>query len=113
MIEVASKVELTKHISQVKRVLALFSSSWCPFCQRFAKVFDTHVTHCSVDLVVRVIMDDHDSPLWDEYNVEAVPTLILFENNTIKSRLNAGSHIGITENQFTEWIKTINTSPPL
>jgi hypothetical protein len=52
-------------------------------------------------------MDDYDGPLWDEYAVAAVPTLIFFENNTIKSRLDASSGEGLTENRFTNWIKTI------
>jgi len=107
MLEVNTKVELTKQVSQAKRVLALFSSSRCPFCQRFAKFFDTHVDSCNADLIVRINMDDYNSPLWDEYNVDAVPTLMFFEAGTIKSRLNAGSGVGITENQFTEWLKTV------
>lgn len=104
MLEVTNKTDLTKQVSQNKRVLALFSSSWCPFCQRFAKSFNAHVNSCKVDLVLRVNMDDYDSPLWDEYDVDAVPTLILFENGEIKSRLDAGSGVGVTEKQFTDWI---------
>jgi thioredoxin-related protein len=109
MLDVNNKVELTKQVSQVKCALALFVSSHCPFCQRFIKAFDAHVATCKVDLVVHVNMDDFDSPLWDEYNVNAVPTLILFENGEIKSRLDAGSGVGISEKQFIDWIKTINS----
>jgi thioredoxin-like negative regulator of GroEL len=108
MLEVNGKAELDKLISQYKRVIALFSSSWCPFCQKFTKIFDTHINHCNVNLIVRVNMDDSNGPLWDEYKIDAVPTLILFENNAIKSRLDPESHVGITENQFTDWISTIN-----
>jgi thioredoxin-like negative regulator of GroEL len=111
MLEVASKVELDRQVGQYGRVLALFSSSRCPFCQRFVKVFDTHVTKCKVDLKVHVNMDDHNSPLWDEFNVDAVPTLILFENGTIKSQLDANLGVGLTEKQFTEWIKNITPQP--
>ena len=106
MLEVNNQADLTKQLSQNKRVLALFSSSWCPFCQRFAKAFNANVDSCKVDAVVHVNMDDYDSPLWDEYDVDAVPTLILFENGEIKSRLDAGSGTGLNERQFTDWIKT-------
>jgi thioredoxin 1 len=108
MLEVNNKPDLTNQVNQNKRVLALFSSSWCPFCQRFAKAFTTNVDTCKVDLVLRVNMDDYDSPLWDEYDVDAVPTLILFENGEIKCRLDAGSGSGLNEKQFTDWIKTVN-----
>ncbi len=109
MLEVNNKAELTKQLNQNKRVLALFSSSWCPFCQRFAKAFNANISNCKVDLIVRVNMDDYDSPLWDEYDVDAVPTLILFENGEMKSRLDAGSGRGLNEKQFSEWLKTVNT----
>jgi len=108
MLEVNSKVELDKLISQYGHVLALFAASHCPFCQRFAKVFSTHITRCSVDLVVRVNMDDFNGPLWDEYAVNAIPTLIFFENGIIHSRLDASSGVGLTENQFVDWLKTIH-----
>lgn len=108
MLEVNNKADLTKKLNQNKRVLALFSSSWCPFCQRFAKAFNANVANCKVDLILRVNMDDYDSPLWDEYNVDAVPTLILFENGQIKSRLDAGSGTGLNEKQFTDWTTEIN-----
>ena len=110
MLEVNSKIDLDQQVNQYVRVLALFSSSHCPFCKRFATFFDTYIPKCNTDLVLRVDMDDYDSPLWDEYNVNAVPTLILFENGAIKHRLDAGSGTGLTENQLTVWIKTI-TSP--
>jgi thioredoxin-related protein len=108
MLEVNNKTDLTRVLSQHKRVLALFSSSRCPFCQSFAKAFNANVAKCNVDLVLRVSMDDYDSPLWDEYNVEAVPTLILFENCEVKSRLDAGSGVGLKEKQFIDWLKTVN-----
>jgi thioredoxin-related protein len=107
MLEVTSKVELVKQISKHARVLALFSSSWCPYCQKFTKIFNAHVTSINVNLVIHVNMNDYASPLWNEYAVVAVPTLIFFENNTIKSRLDAVSGEGLTENCFTNWIKTI------
>jgi thioredoxin-related protein len=108
MLEVASKVELDKQVCQYGRVLALFSASQCPFCQRFSQAFNTHISNCPLDLVVRVNMDDFDSLLWDEYTVNAIPTLIFFENGTIKSRLDAGSGTGLTEKQFVDWLKTLH-----
>jgi len=107
MLEVNSKIELDQQVNQYERVLALFASSHCPFCKRFVPFFDIYSVKCNTDLVLRVNMDDHDGPLWDEYDVNAVPTLILFENGTIKNRLDAGPGVGLTENQFTAWIKTI------
>ena len=108
MLEITSKVELDNQISQYSHVLALFAASRCPFCQKFAKIFSTYLADCSgVDLVVRVNMDDFNSSLWDEYNIDAVPTLMFFEAGILKSRLDAGSGVGLTENQFIDWLKNL------
>jgi hypothetical protein len=52
-------------------------------------------------------MDDFNSPLWDECNVDAVPTLIFYENGVLKSRLDAGFGVGLTETQFVDWLKNM------
>jgi len=108
MLAVNNKADLTKQLNQNKQVLALFSSSWCPFCQRFANAFNSNLSKCKFDLILLVNMNDYDSPLWDEYDVNAVPTLILFEKGEIKSRLDAGSGTGLNEKQFLDWLKTVN-----
>ncbi len=109
MLEVDNKADLTKKLAENKKVLALFFSSWCPYCQGFIDVFNTNIVNYKFDLVLRVNLDDFDSPLWDEYSVGAVPTLILFENGEILSRLDAGFGVGLTEKQLKDWLKKINT----
>jgi thioredoxin-like negative regulator of GroEL len=108
MIEVDNKADLTKQVCQNKRVLAVFISSWCPYCQSFSRTFNQNIAPYKFDLILRVNMDDYDSPLWDEYDVEAVPTLILFEDGEIKDRLDAGSGVGVREKQFKDWLQKIN-----
>ncbi|MGD6935047.1 MAG: thioredoxin family protein [Candidatus Bathyarchaeia archaeon] len=108
MLEVNNKADLTKQVCQNKRVLALFASTWCPYCQSFVRNFDANIAPYKFDLILRVNMDDYDSPLWDEYNVAAVPTVILFENGDIKDRLDSGSGVGLREAKFKEWLKTVN-----
>jgi thiol-disulfide isomerase/thioredoxin len=92
--------ELAKH----QRVLVLFFASWCPFCMRFVPVFDKEAQTLGVDDVVHVQLDDYDSPLWDSYNVAAVPTIILFEDGKISSRLDAQLGVGLSMKQFQTWV---------
>jgi thioredoxin 1 len=107
MQEVDNKIDLTKHLSQNKRVLALFSSSWCPFCQGFTSAFNKNIANYQFDLILCVSLDDSNSPLWEEYSVKAVPTLILFENGEIVSRLDAGLGVGLNERQLVDWLNNI------
>ncbi len=58
--------------------VVLFTTSWCPFCRRFGPRFVEASRKADVRSVMAYI-DDWDDPLWDEYKIDVVPTLVLFE----------------------------------
>jgi len=58
-------------------------------------------------MFIQVYVDDDSNPLWEEYSLEAVPTLILFENGKVQERLDGGLGSGITEKQFINWMKRL------
>jgi thiol-disulfide isomerase/thioredoxin len=65
--------------------VVLFWATWCPFCQRFRPEFD----RVGRDLGVRsvaVTLDDYGNPLWEDYDVEVVPTMALFRGGEILDR---------------------------
>jgi hypothetical protein len=55
--------------------------------------------------VLRVYIDDDDNPLWEDYSIESVPTMLLFERGKATRRLDAKLGFGLSEKQFTEWLK--------
>ena len=105
MIEVSNKRDLESQLKGSKRVLALFYSSWCPYCRRFLPVFDKNVSSRGVNLVLRVRVDDYDNPLWDDYSIGAVPTVLLFEEGKVCRRLDGRYGLGLSETLFKEWLK--------
>lgn len=57
----------------------MFTTSWCPFCRRFKpKFLDCAAENPEVRLAM-VYIDDYENPLWDEYRVDVVPTLVVFD----------------------------------
>ncbi len=58
--------------------LVMFTTSWCPFCRRFKPKFTDAANRADVRCVI-VYIDDWENPLWDEYRIDVVPTLVLFE----------------------------------
>jgi len=104
MIEVNNKSDLESQLQKKKRILALFYASWCPFCISFLPVFDKNSSKQGVNLVLRVKMDDYDNPLWDEYSIEAVPTVILFDEGKVCRRLDGKLGCGLSEQQLEEWL---------
>lgn len=56
------------------RVAVLFCADWCGYCTRFLPHFRKVPGGLAVDV------SDEDLPVWDEYRIEVVPTVILFED---------------------------------
>ena len=105
MIEVSDKNELKKQLQKNKKVLALFYSSWCPFCRSFLPVFARNCAKNSFDLALYVRVDEDENPLWEEYAIDAVPTVILFEDGKVFRRLDGRFGYGLNEKQFKELLQ--------
>ena len=59
-------------------------------------------------LVGSVKINDDDNPLWDKYDIKAVPTLIAFSNNSIKGRRDAKMGIGLTRTDLNSILSDID-----
>jgi len=105
MKRIDDKRELDKHLNQNKRVMVLFCASWCPFCERFFPAFDKIVARNDFDEVLRVYLDDDDNPLWEDYSIESVPTVVLFDRGSVFRRLDGRLGEGLSEMQLLEWLK--------
>jgi len=104
MIKVYSKQELDAELKKNKNVLALFYSSWCPYCIRFVPTFDKKAATLGGKSVIHVLLDDYDNPMWDDYDVPAVPTVIYFEEGKVCKRLDGKLGRGLSEEAFKTWL---------
>ena len=105
MIKVDNQQDLNEELKKNEKVLALFYASWCPYCVAFVPVFDKKVGNFTVGSVVHVMLDDYDSPLWDDYDIAAVPTVIFFEKGKVCRRLDGRFGVGLSEKQLVVWLK--------
>ena len=105
MIKISNKQDIDSELKKNKNVLALFYSSWCPYCTRFVPTFDKKVASLGVKNVIHVLLDDYENPLWDDYDIPAVPTIILFEDGKVYKRLDGKLGTGLSEGQFKTWIE--------
>jgi thioredoxin 1 len=108
MIEVTDERDLAKQLKANPKVVALFYASWCPFCRSFLTVFNKHAQNPGLGSAVfmRVKIDEDENPLWETYSLEAVPSIILFENGKVSRRLDCELGAGLTEKQFSKWMET-------
>ena len=56
---------------------------------------------------IRVYLEDYYTPLWEEYEIEAVPTVVLFQNEEVLNRLDARLGEGLDERQFKQWLAKV------
>lgn len=108
MIEVDNRQDLNSELKQNKRVLALFYASWCPYCRSFVPVFERKTSGFGSGKVLHVLLDDYGNPLWDDFDIGAVPTVILFEDGKVCSRLDGRFGVGLSEKQLVVWLEKFN-----
>ena len=104
IIAVDNKSALDTELGRVKRVLGLFYMSSCPHCMRFMPFFETKTADLGLP-IVKICLDDYDSSLWDDYNVVAVPSVILFENGKVSQRLDSLLGNCIKTEKFVAWLQ--------
>ena len=109
MIEIESKQDLDKELGRNEKLLVLFYASWCPYCTRFVPIFEKKIGNSkNIGRVIHFLLDDYDNPLWDDYKIEAVPTIIYFVKGKISRRLDGRFGVGLNETQLNVWLKEFN-----
>src|SRR5215470_3833955 len=68
-------------------VLVEFGANWCPPCKMIAPLLDNIAQKYMGQLVVGLINDDEDPDISPRYDVQGLPTLILFQNGQPVQRL--------------------------
>ncbi|MBS3069266.1 thioredoxin family protein [Candidatus Micrarchaeota archaeon] len=92
--------------SEKGSLVALFYASWCPYCRAFLPIFDAHDGKTKVPLL-KVQIDEEENPMWDEFSINAVPTLIFFRDGKVFARADAKPGIGLKENDLNELLKKV------
>ncbi|MDE1762699.1 MAG: thioredoxin family protein [Thaumarchaeota archaeon] len=89
-----------------KRTLVLFYASWCPYCANFKPSFEA----ANMPSVRKIgsLIDEDENPLWDRFDIQAVPTMIAFENGKIIARRDAKKHIGLTKSDMEYMVKELS-----
>lgn len=105
MIEVDNKEDLEKELKKNKQVLVLFYASWCPYCKSFLHAFDKNAVTYGFKSTLLVNFDDYDNPLWDDYSICAVPTVIFFDEGKVCRRLDGNLGAGLSEKQLKVWLE--------
>jgi len=81
-----------------KKTVVLFYATWCPYCANFKPTFEA----AKIETASKMgsIIDEDENPLWDRFNIQAVPTMVVFQNGKIIARKDAKKHVGLTKSDM-------------
>ncbi len=95
----------SKVLGNNKKTVVLFYATWCPYCANFKPTFEA----AKIETADKMgsIIDEDENPLWDRFNIQAVPTMIVFQNGKIVSRRDAKKHIGLTKSDMDSIVREL------
>ena len=95
-------------ISEKETTVVCFGGEWCPFCRDFFPEFEKWKAPSGVKKIIAEL-DKEESPWWDLYKIEVVPTLAVIECGEITYRKDAKPSIGLDINDFKDIEKFFET----
>lgn len=100
--------DISSYIGGEKKTIVLFEMATCPYCRMFEERFvELSRSRCHDFDFMRVILEDPGNPLWKQYEILAVPTVIVFAGGRVISRLNSVLFLGITKKNWAEFCAAI------
>ena len=101
--------ELSSLLKTTKRMFVLFYASWCPHSLRFLPLFQQYAQGTK-NSCYRIIIDE-DEALCDKYAIDVYPTVLFFENGSVKKRLDGIPGAGLQERQLKEFLNQCDIHP--
>lgn len=96
----------SKILNTSQKILVLFYADWCPYCANFKPTFE-EINSGTLEKRTALVNED-ENPLWDRFNIQAIPTMIAFQNGKILARRDAKKHIGLTRTDMESIIKELS-----
>jgi thioredoxin 1 len=77
-----------KRLKRTGRLAVLFAAEWCPFCRRFSPMFESALKAKKMSGAL-ADLSDFDNPLWETFDIQVVPTVMVFNDGELVYRKDA------------------------
>lgn len=77
---------VTRMRAEGKEFLLLFTARWCGYCAALRKELEDSPPSFTL---YEIDISDEESPTWDDYKIEVVPTVIHFKDGNERARKEA------------------------
>ncbi|MEX2349192.1 MAG: thioredoxin family protein [Nitrosopumilaceae archaeon] len=95
----------SKVLNNEIKTLVLFYADWCLYCANFKPTFE-EIDSSNLQKKAALVNED-ENPLWDRFNIQAIPTMIAFQKGKILTRRDAKKGIGLTRADMESIIKEL------
>lgn len=92
-----------------KPIVVIFYTTYCPFCMRFAPIFEKHSLNQRY-LFAKADITDDSHPYWERFGINYVPTVIAFKNGRILTKKEARGGVGLSEADLLSLLNEISAS---
>lgn len=89
----------------------MFTAQWCGFCQVFKPTFTAAFADQNIQLA-QVDLSDWENPLWEIFDVQVVPTVMIFKDGKLVARKNARLGIGLDAGEMNALIQEFGNTAP-
>jgi len=101
-----SEQELEGVLASKEKALVMFYADWCPFCHHFLSIFKSASSPYVHYYGVKV--NEDSSPLWDRYDIKAVPTLLAFDSSgQVVARRDSRLGVGLSKSDLDSILKEL------
>jgi thioredoxin 1 len=90
-----------KHLNKSGTLAVLFAAEWCPFCRRFSPVFNSALREKGLPGAL-ADLTDLENPLWETFDVQVVPTVMVFKDGELVHRRDGVLGQGLSESAMNE-----------
>jgi thioredoxin 1 len=90
-----------KRLKRTGTLAVLFAAEWCPFCRRFTSIFDSVLSSKGISRGL-VDLSDLENPLWEEFDIDVVPSVMVFREGELVYRIEGILGRGLPDNVMDE-----------